>query len=262
MTMNAIIVEDEPFLAQMLKKMIAEVQPDCKILTMVSGVKEAVDWFKNHPDPCIVFMDIQLSDGVCFDIFDALDLSNKGIVFTTAYDEYMLDAFEFNSISYLLKPIKKEALEKSFEKIGKLRGAIQQVSKTVSQNQTFQLAQLIRQLNPRSRQRFMIARADGYSQLPVAEIACFYVTEKIVNAYTFNGKVHVVDFSLEKLEEELDKNQFFRANRQFVLNIEAIDRLDNYFGGKLIVRLKGLIDIERIVVSRGKAGLLKRWMDK
>ncbi|GAO27654.1 two-component system response regulator [Geofilum rubicundum JCM 15548] len=260
--MKAVIVEDEAFLAKMLQKMIAEVQPDCEILTTVNGVAEAVDWFKGHPEPCIVFMDIQLSDGVCFDIFEEVDLSNKGIIFTTAYDEYMQDAFEFNSISYLLKPIRKEALEKSFEKIGKIRGTLDQFSKTGSLDQLSQLMQQFKQLNPRFRERFMIARADGYIQLPVKEVACFYVEEKVVNAYTFDGKVHVVDFSLEKLEEELNTDQFFRANRQFILNMDAIDRLENYFGGKLVVRLKSHFDIERIVVSRSKAGMLKRWLDR
>lgn len=262
MKMNAVVVEDEPFSAKMLERMIAEVEPGCQILTTLGGINEAVDWFRAHPEPCIVFMDIQLSDGVCFDIFNTIDLSNKVIIFTTAYDEYILNAFEYNSISYLLKPIKREALEKSFEKIKKIMEAFEQSPITASRFRIAQLAKQIKQLNPSFRQRFMIARADGYIQLSVSQVACFYVVEKVVNALTHNGKIHVVDFSLEKLEEELDSNNFFRVNRQYIINIDAIDRIENYFGGKLIVRLKHNRNVDPIVVSRTRASMLKKWIDR
>ncbi|ASB49449.1 LytR/AlgR family response regulator transcription factor [Alkalitalea saponilacus] len=262
MEWNAVIVEDEHYLAQVLEKMIGEVKPECNILTKLTGVNQAIEWFRNHPEPCLVFMDIQLADGICFDVFEAVDLSNKGIVFTTAYDEYMLDAFEYNSISYLLKPIKKDSLIKVFEKIENIMSTFGQEQQGDYQHRLSQLAQHISKIAPRFRQRFMIAKADGYIQLPVHDIACFYVVEKVVQALSFGGKIHVLDFTLDKLEEELDQDIFFRANRQYIINLNAIERIENYFGGKLIIRLKPEISKEKIVVSRSKAQMLKKWLDR
>ncbi len=264
MEINAIIVEDEPILAKALSNLIATVNPDCRILTQLSSVKETIAWLNTNPEPCLIFMDIQLSDGICFGIFDETDVSNKGIVFTTAYDEYMLDAFEYNSISYLLKPIREEALVKTFEKIETAMSILKTAPQVPKFNQNLQrLAQAITKSIPQYRQRLVINKAEGYIQVPVDEIAYFWVEDRITRATTFKQKEHIIDSTLEKLEEELDPQTFFRVNRQFVININAIERLEYYFGSKLILKvIAPLNPAKKIVISRTKAPQLKQWLNQ
>lgn len=261
MKFNAIIVEDEPLLARMLRRMIEEINPDCQIVAELTGVEDTVAWLNANPEPCLIFMDIQLSDGICFSIFDAVDVSNKGIVFTTAYDEYVMNAFEYNSLAYLLKPVKPEDLRKVFDKIGNIAGTFEAFNQLNGQKKYGELARLIEQMRPRYRKRIMVTKVDGYVQLAVDDVAFFKVEEKVTLAYTFSGQVHAIDFSLEKLEEELYGDSFFRANRQYIVNIEAIKQIESYFGGKLILKLN-TVAAEKIIVSRKKANIFKKWLDR
>lgn len=262
MKLNAVIIEDEPLLASALRKLIETVYPHCSIIAELATVEDSVIWLNNHTEPCLIFMDIQLADGICFSIFDKVDVSNKGIIFTTAYDEYVMNAFEYNSLAYLLKPIKEDDLKKVFEKMEKIISTFGQFQEEDVLGKYKQLAKTIENINPRYRQRLLVTKIDGYIQVHVNQIACICVEERVALAYTFSGQAHALDATLEKLEEELDPDIFFRANRQVIVNIEAIERIENYFNGKLILILRKDIPENKVVVSRKKAGLLKMWVDR
>lgn len=262
MKIDVVIIEDEPLLAGSLRRLIAEVNPDCSIVAGLTSIEDSVAWLNQHPEPCLIFMDIQLADGICFSIFEKANVSNKAIVFTTAYDEYVLNAFEYNSLAYLLKPIKKEDIQKVFGKVEKVLGTIDQFQQQELIQKYKQLANAMGNNVPRYRQRLLINKVDGFIQVPVNSIACIQVEEKVAWAYTFSGQAHALDSTLEKLEEELDPDLFFRANRQVILHIDAIVRVENYFNGKLILLLRKEIPNNRVVVSRKKAGLLKTWIDR
>ncbi|MDG5800508.1 LytTR family DNA-binding domain-containing protein [Marinilabiliaceae bacterium ANBcel2] len=260
--MKAVIVEDEPILAEALEEKIAAVNPECEIVAKLTGVEDTIHWIKSNPGPCLMFMDIQLSDGICFSIFDSVDMTNKVIVFTTAYDEYVLDAFDYNSVAYLLKPVKEEELLKIFEKIENIKDTFS-VEKSISLIQkSFEEIKGEAMLQKGYRQRFLVPKGDGYIQMSVNDIAFFNVIEKVTHAVTFSGKVEIIDFSLERLEKELDPDIFFRANRQVIVNINAVARIENYFGGKLIVKIDGSNSDEKITVSRLRAGKFKKWLDR
>lgn len=262
MKIDIVIIEDEPLLANSLRRLIAEVNPGCPIVAEHTSIEDSVNWLNQHPEPCLIFMDIQLADGICFSIFEQANISNKAIVFTTAYDEYILNAFDYNSLAYLLKPIKKEDIQKVFVKVEKVLGTIDEFHQQELVYKYQQLANALVSNSPRYRQRLLVNKVDGFIQVPVNNIACVQVEEKVALAYTFSGQAHALDTTLEKLEEELDPNLFFRANRQVIVHIDAIERVENYFNGKLILILRKEIPNNRVVVSRKKAGLLKIWIDR
>lgn len=262
MKIDVVIIEDEPLLTASLRQIVHEVNPECSIVAELTSVEDSVNWLNHHPEPCLIFMDIQLADGICFSIFEKASVSNKGIVFTTAYDDYVLNAFEYNSLAYLLKPVKKEDILKVFEKVDKVLVTIDQFQQHELAKKYNQLAKALGNNSPRYRQRLLVNKVDGFIQIPVSNIACVQVEEKVALAYTFSGLAHALDATLEKLEEELDPDLFFRANRQVIVNIEAIERVENYFNGKLILLLRKEIPNNRVVVSRKKAGLLKMWIDR
>ncbi len=262
MKIDIVIIEDEPLLANSLQQLITDVNPECEVVAKLTSIEDSVNWLKNHPEPCLIFLDIQLADGVCFSIFEKVEVGNKGIVFTTAYDEYVLNAFEYNSLAYLLKPIKRDDVEKVFGKIEKVLGTIDQIQQKELVQKYLNIAGTFEKNNPRYRQRLLVNKVDGFIQVSVNNIACINVEEKVALAYTFPGQTHALDITLEKLEEEIDPNLFFRANRQAIVHIDAIERVENYFNGKLILILKKELPVNKVVVSRKKAGLLKLWLDR
>jgi DNA-binding LytR/AlgR family response regulator len=174
------------------------------------------------------------------------------------------DALEYNSISYLLKPIRQQALLKTFEKIEHAKTLLNMGHQAPLMNNNIkQLAHAITKSLPQYRQRIVINKADGYMQVPVDEVAYFSVEEKVTLATTFKQKEHIIDRTLEKLEEELNPQKFFRVNRQFIVNIDAINRIEYYFGSKLILKVNApLKPSTKIVISRTKAPLVKMWLNQ
>ena len=263
MNYKALIVEDEPLLSRALRKQIEHLRPDIMIDDELRTVEDTVKWLKNNPEPAIIFMDIQLADGICFSIFNQADVSNKAIIFTTAYNEYAIEAFDINSVAYLLKPIKTEDLKKVFAKLEKASMAIDQQIASPKLIDYSRLAEEVTRHQNRFRKRFLVAKADAYKQIPVEDIAFFMVEDKITMAVTFKNRQHIIDWTLSDLEEELNPDDFLRMNRQFIINLNAIDRVENYFNSKLIIKLvPGLKTPERIVVSREKATMVKNWLDR
>ncbi|MCU4163547.1 LytR/AlgR family response regulator transcription factor [Carboxylicivirga caseinilyticus] len=260
MQIKVIIVEDELHTAGMLKDMIQKLRPEWNVLAILQSVSETIDWLQNSDIKPLIFLDIELADGNSFSIFEQMKVENP-IIFTTAYNEFALKAFQLNSVDYLLKPIKESELIKAIEKFER---AIELFETNVSQSSKVDYQQLARSIMSSSggyRKRFLISKRDSFFKLPVEEIAYFYFESRVTFAVAFDGKQHILSHPLDKLEEELDPQMFFRTNRQTIVNIEAIDHFEAYFSGKLVVKLVNKLN-DKIMISRGKAVQFKDWVNQ
>ncbi|WP_300661769.1 LytTR family DNA-binding domain-containing protein [Fluviicola sp.] len=249
MIQNVLIIEDEKPNADRLKRLIHTAFPQLNILAVLECVGECIEWFRENEHPDVVMMDVRLSDGLSFEIFEKVEIKSP-VIFTTAYDEYAVRAFKYNSIDYLLKPVDPKELQAAFEKL-------------MSQNTqgTPSLEGLLNFLQPKTfRTRFLLPYKDGYKTLLVSDVAYFYSEFKITRVKLYTGSEEVVPHTLEELEQQLDSKLFFRANRQFIIHIDAIQQVHNHFNGKLKIDIKNNPETE-IIVSREKAGLLKNWLD-
>ena len=249
-----IIIEDELHNLRLLEGMIKNIRPAWEIVQTFESVKESVNWLRNNPHPELFFMDIQLADGLCFSIFDEVDITSM-VIFTTAYDNYAIQAFKVNSIDYLLKPFREKDLETAIKKFEHYRN----IEQSQSKQDYSDILEAIRYGKKKYRKRFLVSRGEAWFKLEVEDVAYFYSENKITTAVTFHNQNHVVDFSLENLEEELDPEMFFRANRQVIVNIEAIEKIENYFGGKLKVRLNPSFN-DDLIISRLKAISFRKWV--
>ncbi len=256
--MKIVIVEDELHNYRLLKGMVEKLRPDWEIVEWFESVKSTVAWLEMNPAPDLIFMDIQLTDGISFSVFDQVQVESM-VIFTTAYDEYALRAFQVNSIDYLLKPVKTEKLRQAIEKYEKLVHL--QKNTTETKPDYKELLQAITQGERKYRKRFLISGATSYFKLDVDEIAWFYTENRVTTAVTFQGKEYVVELTIEKLEEELDTELFFRTNRSTIVHINAIRKFENHFGGKLILRLIHPFETP-ITISRLKATEFKEWVGK
>lgn len=255
--MKIILIEDEIYNLRLLEEMIRKLRPGWEILKTFDSVKATVSWLQKNPHPDLLFMDIQLADGLCFSIFDRVDVKSM-VIFTTAYDNYALRAFKVNSIDYLLKPFKEKDLEAAIEKFEKFWFFIDR--KNIIHNYA-EVLDAVRRGEKKFRKRILVSKGPAFYSLMTDDIAYFYSESRITTAVTFRKQNHIVDFSLDALEEELDPAVFFRANRQIIVNINSVDRVDNYFGGKLKARLNPPFH-EMVVVSRLKAKDIKQWLGK
>lgn len=252
--MKILIIEDEKHNASRLQRLLTEISAEFEIEGVLETVRESVSWLEKNVAPDVILMDIRLSDGLSFDIFDKVDVVSP-VIFTTSYDEYAVRAFKVNSIDYLLKPIEKEELEAALEKVDIER------KKSVPSLELEQLLHLFREKSPVFRKRFLLPRANGYKTLTVGEIGYIFTEQKITFLVTRNGNSEILGQTMDELEDELDPDVFFRANRQFIIHIDSVGMIQNDINGKLKVVLKHDHTIE-IIVSREKAPLLKKWLDK
>ena len=255
--MKAVIIEDEIHNRRLLEGMIQNLRPEWEIVNAFDSVKSSVQWLKTNQQPDLIFMDIQLIDGICFSIFEQVDIKSM-VIFTTAYDEYAIQAFKVNSIDYLLKPIKEHELEYAILSFEKLHSSIQKEKKELNYQE---ILEAIRNGEKKYRQRFLVSGSTAFTKIATKDIAYFFSEQKITFAVDYQGKNHPIDHSLDRLEHELDPEHFFRANRQFVLNIDAINKIESHFAGKLIVKLIAPFK-EKITISRLKAANFKKWIDK
>jgi DNA-binding LytR/AlgR family response regulator len=252
--MKVLIIEDEQPNARMLAEMLQNLRSGWEILAILETVKQSVAWLQSHAQPDLILMDIQLSDGICFSIFEQVEVKSS-IIFTTAFDNYAIQAFKVNSIDYLLKPIKESELENALVKLEQFRQPIGQ------QVDFSEIMQAIRGGKKEYRKRFLITAGNNYFKLNTSDIACFVSENKVTTAITFAGEYHVVDFSLDRLEDELDPDFYFRADRKTIIHIDLVSRFEDYFGSKLIVKLKSPVN-DKITVSRLKASAFKVWVGK
>lgn len=252
-----VIIEDEKPAARLLHSMIASLRPEWDINILPGSIAGAVRWFAENKHPDIIFLDIHLLDGNSF-LFVEQAKPESLIIFTTAYDEYAVRAFTVNSIDYLLKPIQRERLNEAIVKYETLvRNHLKEF------NETHEVLDVLRSMNnteKKYRTRFLITATEKFYKLSIEEIAYFYTEEKVTFAVSHTGKEHVIDLTLERLCEQLDPDRFFRANRQMILNIDSITRIEPYFQGRIVVHVKPEFK-ERILISREKISAFKLWLN-
>lgn len=251
--MKALIIEDETMAAQALQKLLGEVSPKTEIIAVLESVEDSVSWLDENPMPDLMFMDIHLADGSSFAIFDRVNITCP-VIFTTAYDEYALKAFEVNSIDYLLKPISKEALERAMRKYSNLQG--QEAVVVNRSNLEAMLAQLTGKKNYKS--CFLLPDRDKLIPLPVSNLAYAYIDSKTVKMVTYERKGFYISQTLDELMSQLDPHEFFRANRQFVVSRNAIKDVSIWFGNKLAINLT-VEAPEKIIVSKARVAEFKHW---
>lgn len=251
--MRVLIVEDEARNANKLTRLLNDIDSTIEILQIVESVKTSVQWLTENSTPDLIFMDIRLEDGLCFEIFEQIQVKAP-VVFTTSYDEYALKAFKVNSVDYLMKPVQEVDLVHALQKYKTLQ------SPSVLQESIQDILGHLYKKDTVYRSRFLIPFKDGYKSIKVGEIDYIYSEQKITHLCLKDGTIHIVGQTMEELEEELDSNYFFRANRQHIIHIDSIEGIHNYFNGKLKITLLNAPQRE-IIISREKAPLLKSWLN-
>lgn len=253
--MTALIIEDEPLVAKDLKKLIAEANPGIEVLATLGSVEASADWLSHNPAPELIFMDIQLSDGTSFDIFDRIEVRSP-VIFTTAYDDYAIRAFKVNSIDYLLKPVDKNDLLRALEK---LKWAVAPGQTDIRE----QIKELLQHLSkpdaPKYKERFIAHQGKMNVLVSQQKVACFH-KDALIYLITTDKQQMVTDFeTMDELEDLLEPALFFRANRQYFIHLNAVEsyRTDAY--GKLLVKLKPPLQTT-VDVSREKAAAFKAWL--
>lgn len=251
--MNILIIEDEQPAVQKLIRLLREVDPSVEIIAVLRSVEEATNWFLSNPDPELIFMDIQLEDGLCFEIFEQCRI-NVPVIFTTAYDEYALKAFKVNSVDYLLKPVRPEELKEAMDKFKRIHHPAKEKA---------DLETIIRQLQPQIKERFLVQVGEQYRSIPASSISCFFILERNTFILTDQGKSYPIEYSLDKVEQIVNPKLFFRVNRHFIVNFHAIREIIKYSSHRLKIMLNSDKEPEtEIIVSRERVSEFKEWLNR
>lgn len=251
--MNVLIIEDEKPSARYLQRMLEK--QDVNVNQMLHSVSEAVEWFQNNEHPDLIFLDIQLSDGLSFEIFDAVDVKSA-IIFTTAFDEYALQAFKLNSIDYLLKPIDEEELQAAVQKYKWFKPKPENVQLNFEDIKKL----LVNPVEREYKKRFTTRIGQHIKMIPVDEIECFYSENKGTYAHTVDGRDYLLETTLEHLEEELSPEIFFRISRKFFININSIKDIIAYTNSRLQLKLNSYKEQE-VIVARERVKDFKLWLE-
>ncbi|WP_347372718.1 LytTR family DNA-binding domain-containing protein [Aequorivita sp. Q41] len=251
--MNVLIIEDEKPSARYLQRMLEK--QDVSVSQMLHSVEEAVNWFQNNPHPDLIFLDIQLSDGLSFEIFDTVEV-NSAIIFTTAFDEYALQAFKLNSIDYLLKPIDEDELYSAVEKYKSFNPSTQNVQFNFEDIKKL----LVNPVERAYKKRFTTKIGQHIKMISVDEIECFYSENKGTYAHTVDGRNYLLETTLEQLEQELSPELFFRISRKYYINIEAIKDIISYTNSRLQLKLNSYKEQE-VIVARERVKDFKLWLE-
>lgn len=247
-----VIIEDEPPAAKRLSKMLKSIEPSIEIVTILDSVETSVEFFQTNPEIDLVLMDIQLGDGISFEIFARSQVSAP-IIFTTAYDEYTMQAFKVNSLDYLLKPIENEELE----------GALCQFKSYTSQHvdlQALAIDDLMLSIRQKKyKERFLIKKSKALSIVYTTDIAYFHSEEGYAHITTANGAVHLIDHTMDQLESITDPERFYRINRKLIINLQSIVSVHEYFNSRLKLKLKPAGKFEAIV-ARERVKKFKLWL--
>jgi two-component system LytT family response regulator len=247
--MNVIIIEDEKPAAEKLHQALLQCHDGILVQATLGSVQEALQWFSQHAMPQLIFMDIELSDGLSFTLFDKMTI-NCPVIFTTAYDEYWQEAFEHNSIDYLLKPIKPEKLEAALRKYDKLKQYFTDSFKNLAGWQPGSTGY---------KKRFLVKRGTDYISIKTEEVAYFYAAHKVVCMVDSSGQKYILDQSLADIENQLDPAHFYRVNRKYLVNMSAIKRIKAYPKSKLLLELAPL-GPDEIIISQENVTAFKQWM--
>ncbi|MDX1316730.1 MAG: LytTR family DNA-binding domain-containing protein [Xanthomarina gelatinilytica] len=254
--MKVIIIEDEKPSARRLQRMLDKIGIQAE--TMLHSVEESVAWFQENEHPDLIFLDIQLSDGLSFEIFDLIDVKSS-IIFTTAYDEYALQAFKLNSVDYLLKPIDAEEMEKAIHKFNSKHKTIQPITLNFDDIKKL-LVNPIERDDKEYKKRFSVKVGQHLKLVPIDDIECVYSENKGTYLYTTEGRNYLIDQTLEQLEIELQPETFFRVNRTFFVNINAIKDMVSYTNSRLQIKLHSYNEQE-VIVARERVKDFKSWLE-
>ena len=250
MKLNLIIVEDELTAAENLRLMLKEIDTDINVMAILPGIKKSLEWLSSNKHPDLAFFDIQLEDGLSFEIFKEAEVDFP-VIFTTAFDEYAIEAFKVNSIDYILKPIKEDdlifSLEK-YEKLNKRNVELEVVDKILGSIRSEQKATT-----------FLVHLRDKLIPVSAKDMAYFYIREGLVRGCSHQNKLYPIDHTLDELEESLETNQFFRANRQYIVNRKAILEMEFFFNGRLSLKIAPPTP-ETVLISKARVPVFKSWM--
>jgi two-component system, LytTR family, response regulator LytT len=250
--MNILIIEDEKPAARLLQRKVEKL--GFQIHHMLHSVEESIVWFNNNPHPDLIFLDIQLSDGLSFEIFEQIDIKSA-VIFTTAYDEYALRAFKLNSIDYLLKPIDEEELEIAISKFKN------QFQKNTISNLDFEAIKrmLVNPVEKEYKKRFSVKIGHQLKVIPIEEVECFYSENKGTYLHTLDNRDYLLDTTLEILENEINPKDFFRINRKFIIPLKSIKEIQVYTNSRLKIVLPSYKDDE-VIVARERVSDFKEWI--
>ena len=252
--MNVLVVENERPAADRIVKMLKKEDRSINILGIAETVEDTINRLQMKPEPDLILMDIQLDDGLCFEIFETISVDIP-VIFTTAYDEYTLKAFKVNSIDYLLKPVDEKALSAALGKFRKLH---------YDNKDPFRkdFRQLINEFRNQYKSRFLIKIGEKFRSVTTPEISHFHIAERSVFLTDLQGKDYGIDYSLDQLQEILDPRKFFRINRECIVNIDSISLMYSYSSSRLQLTLKNGEKSDLFVVSRDKVNDFKKWIDR
>jgi two-component system LytT family response regulator len=249
--MTAIIIEDEKPAVEKLRRALAKANPDIQVIASLNSVAQATNWLQNNVHPDLIFMDIELSDGLSFQVLEQSPIQSP-IIFTTAFDEYWQEAFEHNSIDYLLKPIKQDKLELALQKYQRLKehfaANLQNLLDWQKQTTVY-------------KRKFLVKRGSDYVSIRVEDIAYFYASHKVVCLVNKQGHKFILDESLAELEEQLDPAMFYRINRKYLVNLNAIQRIRSYPKSKLQLDLTPTVE-EEVLIAQENVSAFKEWMGR
>ena len=253
--MKVLIVEDESHAAQRLETLVLSLISDAEIVGMIGSVKNAVEWFRNNAAPDVVLMDIQLADGISFQVFDQCEVKSP-VIFTTAYDGYAIRAFKVNSVDYILKPIDKQELLVALNKVVNKKRSETEVALLMKS-----MSEAMTMLTRNFKSRFVVKVGEHLHTIEVSKILFFYSQEKLTFCSTIENRNFILDYSLDDLEEMLDPRRFFRINRRYVVSSEAIRDIISYTNSRLKLILSGSSDND-VIVARERVQQFKDWLDK
>lgn len=253
--MNVLIIEDEPQAAQRIETLLKKLMPGVDVLDRLDSVSKSVKWIKAHPSPDLILMDIQLADGISFQIFEQCEVKSP-VIFTTAYDEYAMKAFKVNSIDYILKPVDEEELNLALKKYHGLVSGGTPLTITLES-----IGQAIQMLTKKYKTRFVIKVGEHLKSLEVIDILFFQSIEKATYCQTTDGRRNILDFTLEELEAVLDPMRFFRINRKYIVSAAAIMDIVSYSNSRLRLSLKNSSDKD-IIVARERVQEFREWLDR
>ncbi|MBC7868543.1 MAG: response regulator transcription factor [Gloeobacteraceae cyanobacterium ES-bin-316] len=254
--MKILIIEDEELAVKKLQKTLSSVDDTAQVVGVTDSIQASVEWLQENDAPDLILMDIELSDGQSFEIFNLADVKSP-VIFTTSYDEYALKAFKVNSVDYLLKPIQKEELQAALAKFKKIKE-----SSSIDVSLESLVKELQQKLQPKDfRKRFLVKLAQKLVSIEVDDIAYFYSDGRLNFFKTKDNKKFVVDYTMDELETMLDPARYFRISRSFFVSITSVQKIDDYFGNRLILGLQPTLEKEA-TVSREKVSDFKKWMGK
>lgn len=251
--MNVILVEDEFSARKNMLAIFDELDIDINVMACLESIEDAVSWIESNPKPEIAFFDIQLADGVSFEIFDKTEVSFP-VVFTTAFDEYAIKAFKVNSVDYILKPIKKSDVEFALNKYQHSK------NRTISDKNLLDVFNTLKNKADNNKKTILIKKYDGFIPVPVSDFALFFIDNGIVYGLTHKEEKHIIDETLDVLENKLNQTDFFRANRQFIASRTTIIEVNNYFNGRLLLKTKPKTK-EQILISKARVNIFRQCLE-